>query len=430
MTDSSPLRWGILSPASIAVTFIAAIRDALSGGVVTAVASRSADRAAAFVATHLGDGGDLGGGGGSLVAALDDYAALLDRPDVDAVYIPLPTAVATAWALRAVAAGKHVLVDKPFASSAEVASIAAAAAAAGVVFLDGTHWPHAPRSVAVRESLAAGRIGRLRRVVVAFNAPVTIAGDIRGDPTLEPHGALGDLGWYCARVAVYYLGAAAASAIVSAYGVGRWTDSDVDVSDGGGSDNNGAAVGRKAAPRVLLMVAAVVEFACGVTLSFEVDFCSGLRQTYTLVGDIAALTVDGFVVPPASSIMFNRLRPPSVAVSTDDVYAIARTASVRGGEGDHDAAKPAAVSATGVSPPSLRPLTWTYPDTETVTVPGGGRNQPAHMVDAFTAAVRDGDAGRATAAGWATEAVATQRIVDVLYQSVVEGRVVYFAKEA
>lgn len=416
MADTAPLRWGILSPASIAVAFVAAIRDAQSGGVVTAVASRSADRAVAFVATHLADSG---GRGAPPVAALDDYAALLARADVDAVYIPLPTALATRWALAAVGAGKHVLVDKPFAAAGEVAAIAAAAAAAGVVFLDGTHWPHAPRSGAVRDVLAAGRVGRLRRVVAAFCAPVPVAGDIRGDPALEPHGALGDLGWYCARVAVYYLGAEAASAMVSAYGVGRWTDSD----GGGGAD--GAAATEGAAPRVLLTVAAVVEFACGVTLSFDVDFGSGLRQTYTLVGDDAALTVDGFVIPPASThFVLGRLRPAGVAVSADDTYTLTRTASV-----DNDAPAVPAVPAADAAPLPPRPLSVVYPSTQVVTVPGGGRNQPAHMLDAFAAAVRGGDAGRAASAAWAAEAVATQRIVDVLYRSVVEGRVVYPAKE-
>lgn len=419
-----PLRWGILSTASIVDSFLTALRGARSGGRITAVASRSADRAAAFVASRLANRGD---DDDPPVAALGDYAALLDRPDVDAVYIPLPTALATGWALRAVAAGKHVLVDKPFASSAEVASIAAAAAAAGLIFLDGTHWPHAPRPVAARAALTAGRVGRLRRIVAAFCAPVTVAGDIRGDPALEPHGALGDLGWYCARVAAYYLGAEAASAIVSAYGVGRWTDGGGGAGGGGGGDGAKGSGEARPPPRVLLTVAAVVEFATGVTLSFDVDFCSGLRQTYTLVGDDATLTVDGFVIPPASSLAMDPLRPPGVAASTDDAYTLAHTASV--GEGGGDAAG-AAVPAAGAPPLPPRPIALDYPTAVEVTVPGGGRNQPAHMVDAFTAAARGGDAGRATAAAWAAEAVATQRIVDVLYQSVVERRVVYPAKEA
>jgi len=364
------------------------------------VASRDAARAAAFIDEHLSP--PPGGDGSPPVAAVGGYEALLGRPDVDAVYVPLPTALAVDWSMRAVRAGKHVLVDKPFTSAAAVRAMADAAAAAGVVFLDGTHWPHAPWAVAARAAVTSGRLGRLRRIVASFTAPVIVAGNIRGDPTLEPHGALGDLGWYCARVATHALGAAAAADVVSAYGVGEWAG------DGDG--------------RVLLSAVTVVAFRNGTTLSFDVDFSGGIRQRYELVGDTASLAVDDFVIPPASTLAFDALRPAG-ATSFDHAYTLTTTAAVAPPREGNGADGP---PAGGGQPRALRLV---YPHVETVTVPGGGRNQPAHMVDAFTAAVRAGAGGAAIAARWAAEAVATQRILDLLFESIGQGQPVFPGKE-
>jgi len=400
MAVPPPLRWGILPPATIAATFVHVIRATAPDGIITAVASRDVARAAAFIDEHLSP--PPGGDGSPPVAAVGGYEALLGRPDVDAVYVPLPTALAVDWSVRAVRAGKHVLVDKPFSSAAGVRAMADAAAAAGVVFLDGTHWPHAPWAVAARAAVASGRLGRLRRIVASFTAPIMVAGNIRGDPALEPHGALGDLGWYCARVATHTLGAAAAADIVSAYGVGEWAG------DGDG--------------RVLLSAVAVVAFRNGTTLSFDVDFSGGLRQRFELVGDTASLAIDDFVIPPASTPSFEALRPAGAA-SVDHPYTRTTTAAVAPPREGNGADEPPAV---GGQPRALRLV---YPHVETVTVSGGGRNQPTHMVTAFTAAVRAGAGGAADAARWAAEAVATQRILDLLFESIGQGRPVYPGKE-
>ena len=82
-----------------------------------------------------------------------ESTSLLARPDVDAVYIATPTVAKEEIALAAIAAGKHVLVDKPFVNHASVLRMTQAAAAKGVVFMDATHFVHHPRTAAIRAAM-------------------------------------------------------------------------------------------------------------------------------------------------------------------------------------------------------------------------------------------------------------------------------------
>jgi predicted dehydrogenase len=100
---------------------------------VTAVAARDPARARQFAARH------------GIAAVHDSYEALLADPDVDAVYNPLPNSLHAPWTLRAIAAGKHVLCEKPFTSNeAEAAEVADAARSAGLVVMEAFHYRHHP----------------------------------------------------------------------------------------------------------------------------------------------------------------------------------------------------------------------------------------------------------------------------------------------
>jgi predicted dehydrogenase len=103
-----------------------------------AVSSRQIEHAQDFVTNRQG------------VAAVQGAHTLLSRADIDAVYIAVPTAAKEEIALSAIAAGKHVLVDKPFIDYASLFRIAEAAAVKGVAFMDATHFVHHPRTAAVR----------------------------------------------------------------------------------------------------------------------------------------------------------------------------------------------------------------------------------------------------------------------------------------
>jgi predicted dehydrogenase len=197
-----PLRWGILGAANIARKNWKGI--ALSGNsVLTAVASRDLDKSKRFIADCYGQMPTP-----APPKPLGSYEALLASENVDAVYIPLPTALRKEWVLRAAAAGKHVLCEKPCAVTlGDLREMTDACRRNNVQFLDGVMFMHTRRLQRVREMLDDGQsVGPLRRLTSAFSfgaPPEFLAANIRGDSRLEPHGCLGDLGWYCIRLSLW-----------------------------------------------------------------------------------------------------------------------------------------------------------------------------------------------------------------------------------
>src|SRR5215471_7072705 len=134
------LRWGILSTANIASKNWKAIH-ASGNSVVTAVASRDLERAREFIRLCQAEAAFE-----TPPVALGSYEELLASKNVDAVYIPLPTGLRKPWVLRAAAAGKHVLCEKPCGLNlAEVQEMVAACRKNGVQFMDGVMFMHNPR---------------------------------------------------------------------------------------------------------------------------------------------------------------------------------------------------------------------------------------------------------------------------------------------
>ncbi|WP_432889134.1 Gfo/Idh/MocA family protein [Kribbella sp. CA-245084] len=175
------VRWGLLSTAAIGRVVV----DATAGSSRTrfvAVASREVAKAQKF-ADECG-----------LELAFGSYDELLASPDVDAVYVALPVALHTEWTLKALAAGKHVLTEKPFATSASDAS-RCFDAAVGVNCVEGLMYRHHPQTLLARRLVAEGAIGRLTTVRAALSVSVG-TGDIRRSRALGG-GALLDLGCYC-----------------------------------------------------------------------------------------------------------------------------------------------------------------------------------------------------------------------------------------
>jgi len=174
------LRWGLLSTARI--------NDALLGAGnadVVAVASRDAERARAYAEAK------------GIRRAHGSYEALLADPDVDVVYISLPNALHLLWAERALAAGKHVLCEKPLSRRvADVEHAFDVAEAHGRVLTEGFMWRHHPQVAEARRLIADGAIGRLRLIHAEFAGPIAAAGDPRLLRALEG-GALMDVGCYC-----------------------------------------------------------------------------------------------------------------------------------------------------------------------------------------------------------------------------------------
>jgi predicted dehydrogenase len=182
------VRWGFIGAGWIARVALAPAVHAADGARLQAVAARDPLRAAGL--------GPVGG-------VYDDYRALLDDPSVEAVYISLSNEAHKPWTLAALAAGKHVLCEKPLALDAdEVAEMAAAAEAAGRLLVEATWYRWHPRTRRAAALLRAGVVGPVREVESGFVFDGVAAGNYRLDPA-RGGGALYDLGPYSVGAALW-----------------------------------------------------------------------------------------------------------------------------------------------------------------------------------------------------------------------------------
>ena len=187
------LRWGVLGTAGINDAVVPAIQ-ASELGEVTAIASRSPAKAEEH-ARRFG-----------IPTAYEGYEVLLADPDVDAVYLPLPNHLHHPWVLRAVAAGKHVLCEKPMALTADQAGeMRAAADSAGVVLTEGFMYGHHPRYDRVREILRSGEIGPVRSISAAFTFDASDETGLTAFAGNPGGGALYDVGCYLLHVSRHLL---------------------------------------------------------------------------------------------------------------------------------------------------------------------------------------------------------------------------------
>jgi predicted dehydrogenase len=155
MTDR--IRWGILGAAKIADNAVAPAIQRSSNGRVTVVASRDRARADAFATKH------------GIDHVLRSYDEVIESCDVDAIYIPLPTASHVEWCKRALLAGKHVLCEKPIAMNAkEVLELIALRDKTGLVCGEAFMVAHHPQWAFVRDSLAQGMLGELTLIEGSF----------------------------------------------------------------------------------------------------------------------------------------------------------------------------------------------------------------------------------------------------------------------
>lgn len=185
---SDKVRWGILSTAKIGKTCVIPAINAAHNAETLAVASSSGSPDA--FAEELG-----------IPRAYSDYDALLDDPEVDAVYIPLPNALHKEWVLKAAEKKKHVLCEKPAALTAdEAAEMADACRKHGVLFMEAFMYQFHPMYKRVREILDSGEIGTVRVIRSAFSFTLDLSSNnIRLQEDLGG-GSLYDVGCYCIHV--------------------------------------------------------------------------------------------------------------------------------------------------------------------------------------------------------------------------------------
>ncbi|MCU1387650.1 MAG: oxidoreductase domain protein [Ilumatobacteraceae bacterium] len=256
-TATTPLRWGAIGSTSrIYRNALAPAFAASDHHVVVAEASRA-------------NGSER------------PYADLLARDDIDAVYIPLPNNGHRPWILAALAAGKHVLCEKPLTmSAADTAEVFDAAEAAGRVLMEAYMWPHHPRARRIMQLVHDGAIGEVNAFRSVFTYPASNPADHRFDE--RGAGALFDVGIYCLAPPMLMLDrdpvAVAAAATRNAKGI--------DVAMTG-----------------------FVDWGRGVGSNFDVSFQAPQRRILEITGTDGILTVPGQHTPgpeTASQILIQR----------------------------------------------------------------------------------------------------------------------------
>nr|WP_319554528.1 Gfo/Idh/MocA family oxidoreductase [uncultured Vibrio sp.] len=187
----SKLRLGIVGSGMIAGVIAKAVKQVDSIELV-AVASRRPISAKAFANEH------------GIDQVFDTWQEMIAFEGIDAVYIATPTASKEEIAVYGAQNKKHLLVDKPFASTESLKKIIEAAKANSISFMDATHFTHNPRTKKINDIMAE-EIGTPQAVRTSFFFPFMDRSNIRFNTEKEPTGAVGDMTWYTMRAVAEYL---------------------------------------------------------------------------------------------------------------------------------------------------------------------------------------------------------------------------------
>jgi len=304
VTDSTaaPVRWGILGAASINAAMAPAIGNARNARLV-AIASRTAEKAAAAAEQY------------SAERAVTGYDALLADPEIEAVYIPLPNAFHEEWVLRAAAAGKHVLCEKPMAITADSArAMIETCESAGVLLAEAYMYAHHSRYDRVKEIIGSGEIGTVRSIVTTFCFDASGELDHSLFQGMPGSGSTYDIGGYAIHSARQILGrepiAVTANAVESAL------HGDIDMS-----------------------VSALVEFGDGADLLFHIDMAAADTDRIEILGTKGRILIPhAFICSPEDgdfTVTVDEISRVEVADTLDHyVSQVERFSSAVRGEGD------------------------------------------------------------------------------------------------
>ncbi|WP_435005313.1 Gfo/Idh/MocA family protein [Tundrisphaera lichenicola] len=258
------LRWGILGCARIARWQVVPAFRKVRLGTIRAISARD-------VGIARSTARDL-----RIPVVHESYRALLDDPEIDAIYIPLTNELHHQWTLEAIDAGKHVLCEKPFAMNAEQArEMAGRGQARGVIVREAFMWRHQPRTAEVLRLVRERAIGELRLIRASFSFPL---GD---DPwRLDPDrggGALSDVGCYGVNAARLFAG----SEPVEVRSLAKVGKTGVDLS-----------------------ITAELRFEGGILALIDASYEQPLRNAYELVGSRGTIEVPDAFVSPKRPIAF------------------------------------------------------------------------------------------------------------------------------
>ncbi len=190
-----PLRIGILGAAKIAPSALIQPARSVPAAAVWSIAARDPARAEQFARRH------------GIPHVRRTYEELIGDPEVEAVYIPLPNSLHCAWSLRALAAGKHVLCEKPLASNAQEAQLMAEAARAhGRLLVEAFHYRYHPLAARIKAIVAGGELGEITSLSAHLCVPLLRPGHIAYRLELSG-GATMDVGCYPVNLVRHLAGA-------------------------------------------------------------------------------------------------------------------------------------------------------------------------------------------------------------------------------
>lgn len=200
--EGNPVRWGVISAANIGVKAVAPAIVASNNGKLVAVGSRDTHKA-----TELYDFAP-----GTRIYG--DYESIINDPEIEAVYIPLPNSLHAEWSIKALEAGKHVLCEKPLATTVEeVAEMVEAAKAHNVLLMEAFMYRFHPQTLWAIEQVQAGVIGPVKLVRSSFSFDIRSRPEnIRLNPELAG-GSLMDVGCYSLNVCRAIFGHAPTSVV-------------------------------------------------------------------------------------------------------------------------------------------------------------------------------------------------------------------------
>ncbi len=197
--NEPPLRWGILATGRIAGVFATGLKSARSGRLI-AVGSRSAESAGRFAAEHG-------------IAALNthgSYEGLLADSEVDAVYISTPHPQHAEWVMKAAAAGKHILCEKPLGLNySEAVAMVGAARRAGVVLMEAFMYRCHPQTAKIVSLIREGALGTVGLVQATFSFCTDYQAESRLWANAAGGGGILDVGCYAVSMSRLVAGAAA-----------------------------------------------------------------------------------------------------------------------------------------------------------------------------------------------------------------------------
>lgn len=189
MKDDRKVRWGILSTAKIAVEKVIPAMQQADHCEIVAISSRSGERAQE-AADELG-----------IDHAVGSYEELLELPDIDAVYNPLPNHLHVSWSIRALQSGKHVLCEKPIGLSSDEAQklLSEAKNHPELKVMEAFMYRHHPRWIKAKELVKSGALGDIQTIHSFFSYYNDDPENVRNKPDIGG-GGLMDIGCYCISV--------------------------------------------------------------------------------------------------------------------------------------------------------------------------------------------------------------------------------------